>query len=253
MYAKYDKFVKLHWTVHLAMGLVYFFGCWLIFRFPWPTLAGLCILLVPALKSKALAQWLIKRGLTPNHVTVVGFVLALAAFWPLANGYLQLGIMIYLVSVLLDVLDGFMARLSGLSSQKGGFLDSVLDRIADTCLMGALVLHFVHQSQTLWATATLVALTGAYMVSYTRAKAEIFLPICDVGFMGERPDRNFIMISTVIWGHPEWGVVVVMIAAWLTAIRRMKFAWDRLEGPADLHGKAAEERPEPAVVEESGA
>lgn len=241
MYAKYNKFVRLHWTVHLAIGLGYFIGCWLIFRFPLPSLAVLCLLLIPTLKSKELARCLVKHGITPNHVTVAGLALALAAVWPLAVGFLQVGALLYLGSVLLDVLDGLMARVSGLSSQKGGFLDSVLDRIADTCLMGALVFHFVDQADMPWAAAALVALTGSYMVSYTRAKAETFLPLCDVGFLGERPDRNFVMISTIIWGHPEWGIVVVIVTTWLTALRRMKFAWDRLEGPTAL----AESDPEP--------
>ena len=249
MYAKYDNFVKLHWTIHLAIGLVYFFGCWLIFRFPLPTLIGLCLLLIPTLKAKLVAGWLIKHGITPNHITIFGLVLALAAFWPLAKGYLQVGIMIYLVSVLLDVLDGLMARVSGLSSQRGGFLDSVLDRIADTCLFGALILYFVGRADLFWATASLFALTASYMVSYTRAKAEIYLPICDVGFLGERPDRNFVMISTVIWGYPQWGLVVVIITAWLTALRRMKFAWDRLESPGQAR---AEEGPKAASGEAGG-
>ncbi len=252
MYAKYDKFVKLHWTVHLAIGLGYFFGCWQLFRFPLPTLAGLCLLLIPTLKAKQVAGWLIKHGITPNHVTIFGLLLALAAFWPMANGYLQLGIMIYLVSVLLDVLDGLMARISGLSSQRGGFLDSVLDRIADTCLFGALILHFVREADLFWATASLIALMASYMVSYTRAKAEIFLPICDVGFLGERPDRNFVMISTVIWGYPEWGIVVVVITAWLTALRRMKFAWDRLEGPGQAQESPAENMEPRETVEDAG-
>ena len=246
MYAKYDNFVKLHWTIHLAIGLVYFFACWLIFRFPLPTLIGLCLLLIPTLKAKLVAGWLIKHGITPNHITIFGLALALAAFWPLAKGYLQAGIMIYLLSVLLDVLDGLMARISGLSSQRGGFLDSVLDRIADTCLFGALILYFVGRADLFWATASLFALTASYMVSYTRAKAEIYLPICDVGFLGERPDRNFIMISTVIWGYPQWGLVVVIITAWLTALRRMKFAWDRLESPGQVR---AEEAPKAAPGE----
>jgi|GEM_PF-570769 len=243
MYAKYDRFVNLHWGIHLALGLGYVLGCWLIFRFSVPALAALCGLLFLALRSRPVAVWLLKLKITPNQVTVVGFLFAVAAFWPLVKGYLELGFILFLISVLLDVLDGFMARISSLSSPRGGFLDSVLDRVADSLMFGGLILHYVGQGRNLWGSLTLVALLGAYMVSYTRARAECFLPKVDVGFLGERPDRNFAMISAGIWGFPEWGLVFVLVTTWLTAVRRIKFAWDRLEGPARTREKGREEAP----------
>lgn len=253
MYAKYDRFVNLSWWVHLALGLGYTFGCWLIFRFSVPGLIAFCCLLLLALRSRPVAVLLLKLKVTPNQVTVVGFLFAVAAFWPLVKGYLELGFILFLISVLLDVLDGFMARISGLSSQRGGFLDSVLDRVADSLMFGGLILYYVGQDKFLWGSLTLVALLGAYMVSYTRARAECFLPVVDVGFLGERPDRNFAMISAGVWGFPEWGLVFVLVTTWLTALRRIKFAWDRLEGPAPPRGEEKKETPAGSEMAEAAS
>jgi len=240
MYSKYDKFVRFPKAVHVVIGLVLVIGCWLVFRFSTPTLITLLVYLAGALQARRIAETLLRLKIRPNQVTVVGFLLALTAFWPLVKGRLELGLLLFLASILLDVLDGFMARLGGLSSQRGSFLDSVLDRVADGCLFGGLTLYYAALGEVLWVGLSLAALVGAVMVSYTRAKAERYIKACEVGLLGERPDRNFMVLTAGISGWLWVGVGLVVIFTWLTTIRRIKYAWDRLE----KGGEKDESRPQ---------
>lgn len=73
-----------------------------------------------------LAQQLIDWGLSANQVTLMGFVLGMAALPLLAFEYYLLAIGAMLLNRLLDGLDGTMARLTQVSD-RGGFLDIVLD------------------------------------------------------------------------------------------------------------------------------
>lgn len=230
MYSKWERFAALPKWTHLLMGAALVLAPRLVAEYSTWTIAGLLIILGFALYARQLARFLLNRGITPNQVTIVGFLFSVAAFWPFVAGRLELAFVLITASVAIDVQDGFMARLSGLASQRGGFLDSTLDRVADGIMFGGLSLYFATRGDILWAGLSLAALLGAVMVSYTRAKAERYLDICEVGFLGERPDRNFTIIPFGITGYVEIGIAIVILTTWLTTIRRMVYAWKHLSG-----------------------
>ena len=79
-----------------------------------------------------LARWLLKIGISPDAVTVVGTVGVVAGalgFYPL--GQLWWGTLFITAFIFSDVLDGIMARMRDTGGRWGNFLDSTLDRIAD--------------------------------------------------------------------------------------------------------------------------
>ena len=180
-----------------------------------------------------------KLGIRPNHITIAGLVITFYAAWFLYNKEIYYAFLIGLIACLFDGADGLVARSTGTSSIKGGYLDAVIDRYADCIAFGALILggwmkpigglEFV--SGELWA---IIALAGAFQTSYSRAAAER-LGVTQEGIgIIERPERWFILgiglligelmedVETII----TWIVAFLAIFGNITVLQRMYHFWD---------------------------
>lgn len=132
---------------------------------------------------------LLKLGVTPDMVTIVGTILTCAgALWFFPNGHLFAGSITVGALACLDAVDGAMARRSGCSSRWGAFLDSTLDRVADAAIFAGLTWWAWDVGHNWTAGLCLAALVTASLVSYTRARAEGLGCTAAVG-IAERPDR----------------------------------------------------------------
>jgi CDP-diacylglycerol--glycerol-3-phosphate 3-phosphatidyltransferase len=169
-----------------------------------------------------IGRGLLRLGLTPDMVTVLGTVGVTAAALVLyPTGHLFAGSMVIAVLALADSLDGTMARLSGRSSPWGAFLDSVLDRFADAAIFCGLALWLAAQGE-LWGVAfTLAALVLGQVVSYSRARAEGLGAQAAVG-IAERAERVIVVLvatALVGLGLPTMVLVVAMaVLAVLSAV-----------------------------------
>ncbi len=112
-----------------------------------------------------------RLGVSANAVTCAGFALTLLAALFIAQGRLQEGGLLLLISLPLDALDGAVARAAQGDSRFGGVLDSTLDRYADAAMFAALVYHFANPGQMDHLAPALLAMVGSYGVSYVRARA----------------------------------------------------------------------------------
>ena len=79
-----------------------------------------------------------RTGITANHLTVTGLVMAMAAAVAIANGSLRAGLLLLVLTAVPDVLDGAVAKASGTASPRGAFFDSVIDRVSDALLLGGI-------------------------------------------------------------------------------------------------------------------
>ncbi len=152
------------------------------------------------------AAGLAKVGLTPNMLTLIGFGIAIAAA-VLAG--LELWLAAGIVSVVagsFDMLDGAVARATGTSSKFGAFMDSTFDRWGEGVIYVGIVAGAAAAGSQLTAILAVLAAVCAFMVSYTRAKAE------GLGFSGEvgiapRPERIVILgaglVATGLVGGPQ--------------------------------------------------
>lgn len=140
------------------------------------------------------AKGLLKIGLSPDAVTFIGTVGVSAAaliFFP--DGRFVPGILIMLLFVFSDMLDGTMARLQNRTGVWGAFLDSTLDRVADGAIFGAILVWTV-RTQSIWVqAAALICLVGGFVISYARARAESVGLDCKVG-IAERTERLLIVV-----------------------------------------------------------
>ncbi len=124
---------------------------------------------------------LIESRLTPNAISITGFVLNLVAAGLVTQRYFVLAGIAFIIGSVMDVLDGRYSRMSGKGTPFGAFLDSTLDRIEEGIVLVAVAAYFAVQGNELAVAATVVAVVGSLMVSYTRARAEALNVECKVG------------------------------------------------------------------------
>ncbi|MGO4584552.1 phosphatidylinositol phosphate synthase [Arthrobacter sp. 2RAF6] len=189
-----------------------------------------------------LARFLLKVGVSPDAVTVVGtagVVLGALILYPL--GQLWWGSLLIAVFALSDVVDGIMAREQGRSGPWGNFLDSTLDRLADGAIFaGVAIWFFTGGGNSTIAIASLACLVLGMVVSYARAKAESLGFYANVG-IAERAERLIsVLLVTGLTGLGLPPVVLlvtlVMLAAatGVTVVQRM--AAVREQAMADVDG-----------------
>jgi CDP-diacylglycerol---glycerol-3-phosphate 3-phosphatidyltransferase len=125
-----------------------------------------------------MAYWLLSpavNGLaamkvTPNMITGLSALPALAAGVAAARGWFGLACLLGALSALSDIVDGVLARQTGLSSDAGEVIDSAVDRYGECFLLCGVALYY--RANEGLQTMALAALVGSFMVSYTTAKAE---------------------------------------------------------------------------------
>lgn len=157
-----------------------------------------------------LARWLLRIGVSPDAVTVVGtggVVVGALVFYPL--GQLWWGTLFITAFIFSDVIDGIMARMQQRGSRWGNFLDSTLDRVADGALFaGVAVWFFTGGAEPAIAIAALVCLVLGMVVSYARAKAESLGFVANLG-IAERAER--LVSVLVVTGFTGLGLPSVVL------------------------------------------
>ena len=138
---------------------------------------------------------LARAGVTPDMVTITGTVGAVVgAVALIATGHLFWGAFTVTVFVLLDMLDGALARARGGGSVFGAVLDSVGDRAADAAIFGALVWWYSGAGDNrLLVLLALLCLVLGVLTSYIKARAEGMGLSCDVGIV-ERTERLILVL-----------------------------------------------------------
>ena len=138
-----------------------------------------------------IGNFLLRRGVSPNAVTFVGTLgVCAGALVCFPQGWLLAGVLVIVVFVFSDMIDGYMARTSGQVSLFGSFLDSTLDRVGDAAIFGGLALYFAGDEgdSYLYLCLSLFCLVTGNLTSYARAKAES-LRLDARGGIAERSDR----------------------------------------------------------------
>lgn len=137
-----------------------------------------------------------RAGVTPDAITVLGTLGAVAgAVLLIGTGRLFWGAVTVTAFVLLDMLDGALARARGGGSVFGAVLDSVGDRAADAAVFGALVWWFAGPGDNrLLVLLALLCLVTGVLTSYVKARAEGVGLRCDVGIV-ERPQRLVLVLA----------------------------------------------------------
>jgi CDP-diacylglycerol--glycerol-3-phosphate 3-phosphatidyltransferase len=172
-------------------------------------------------RARATADWIARRlavtGVTPNMLTVIGFAMTVGVAFVIASGWERVGGLLVIVVGLFDMLDGAVARVRGLKTRFGAFLDSTLDRYSEAVLLGG-VLVVYPEIQT--ALLIVAALSGSLLVSYTRARAEGIGVSGEVGWL-QRPQRVVLLSAGLITGLVVPTLWVLAILTNVTTVQRI--------------------------------
>ena len=178
--------------------------------------------------SEPIARMLARTRLTPNQATWGAFAIAALSFASFVMGYNILGGILAQLSSIADGIDGSLARLKGMSSAFGSFLDSVLDRYADALIvLGMTWWALSHEGYPLVWLVGFLAIVGTLSVSYTRARIDPeHRLIFDKGLpsIASRDIRLFLIMLGGISGQVYFCLLALAILTNLVVFYRLGYS-----------------------------
>ncbi len=185
-----------------------------------------------------LIRALVRLGVTPNAITVAGLAGSLATAALILGRHWVAAGLVYVLASLLDSLDGAVARESGRATTFGAFFDSTLDRLAEGIVLGAIGVTLAQDDLPVAVGACFIALTGSFLVSYTRARAEGLGVTSNKGGLMSRPER-IVLTAAGLFFAPFSHVLEIMVYVLaaltiLTVVQRLdhvRRALDEAPGP----------------------
>jgi CDP-diacylglycerol--glycerol-3-phosphate 3-phosphatidyltransferase len=172
---------------------------------------------------------LARTRVTPNALTMSGVLLCgVASILVLFENrneilFYWVGMMVFIIGSILDILDGALARAGGKTTPFGAFLDSTTDRISEGFMLTAIAYVLAREGHPIFVAVTMAAVAGSFLVSYTRARAEALGLKGDVG-VGSRAERVVVICAGLFfapWGVLPWAVAALAATAWFTVGQRV--------------------------------
>lgn len=167
-----------------------------------------------------IGAFLNRLGLYPNTITMLGLIGTTIGAVYLALGQMTIGGVLILLMGPVDALDGTMARLRGMASDFGAFVDSVTDRYSELVIFGGLIYYYVGQEDALAVLLAFAAAAGSVLVSYVRARASSLGVETKVGLL-TRMERYMVLAPALVLNRPLWGLWIIGILANITALQRI--------------------------------
>jgi CDP-diacylglycerol--glycerol-3-phosphate 3-phosphatidyltransferase len=187
-----------------------------------------------------LTDWLVRRQVHPNLLTTLGFLVTMSSAFFFHQHRVRTAGFLILLGGFFDIIDGRVARLSGMGSKFGAFYDSTLDRISEIAVfVGMLSLYNDYRlrlGDVGMIYLIMLAMAGSLMVSYTRGRAEALGLDCRVGLMPRAERVVLIGLSSLLFGEMWDGlalkVVIVLLAVLtnLTAFQRIIWVYRHARG-----------------------
>ena len=187
--------------------------------------------------SEPMARLLAKTKLTPNQITWAAFGIALLSFVSFIFGQNIIAGLLVQLSSIVDCMDGGVARLKGMTSKFGGFLDSVLDRYADILIVLGLTLWSLsHETYPgIWL-AGFLAIAGTICISYTRARiGSSHRHLVDNGLksLASRDIRLFLIMLGAVIGQAYFCLIVIAALTNLVVFYRLTYIYKYLGQEGD--------------------
>lgn len=170
-----------------------------------------------------------KIPLTANQFTLLSIVFAFASMYFLYNQEILIGIIMFLISGYLDLIDGAVARKTGTASKVGAYIDTIVDRYVEVILlMGMMFLPF----DSVWGIESYMWITlviaGSIITTYAKAAAkekELVNQELKGGLLS-RGERILLLLSVLIlslynWTWASYLLVAVAILTNFTALQRI--------------------------------
>ncbi|MDA1129480.1 MAG: CDP-alcohol phosphatidyltransferase family protein [Chloroflexi bacterium] len=171
--------------------------------------------------------------LTPNAITILGFLITVVSAYLVGAGWLLAGGIVFLFGGGLDLMDGALARLTGKASDFGALLDSVFDRLSEAALFVGIAVYVLREDlsddrQVFFIVVLLLALIFSQGVSYLRARGEGLGVFTKAGLM-TRPERVVLLGVGLIVNQVEWFLLAIAVVSCFTLFQRLFTIRDMLD------------------------
>lgn len=178
-----------------------------------------------------------RTGMSPDHLTILGIVVAVAAAVAIGQGALRGGLVLVIAAALPDMLDGALAKASNTASQRGAFFDSVIDRVTDSVLFGGVAWYFASEKSPHLALLPMAIMGVSSLISYERAKAES-LGLYAKGGLMERAERIVVLCVGLLFDSLLVPIMwIMLVLTVITAIQRFVQVWRQAEVSATTAAK----------------
>jgi CDP-diacylglycerol--glycerol-3-phosphate 3-phosphatidyltransferase len=178
---------------------------------------------------RLVARGLVRLGVTPHVLTLLGFVVTLGTGACFATGHPRWAVATILLAGAFDMLDGTVARLSNRVTDFGAVLDSSVDRYSDATIFGGIIWFYARAGDRVCVALAASALVGSLIISYVRARAECLIDSCKVGFF-ERGERLVTLMLGAMFGNMPAALWILGTLTHWTAVVRMHHAARVLAG-----------------------
>jgi len=173
-------------------------------------------------------QILAYTKVSPNILSIIGFLFALAACTAIALGHIVYGGCLVIMSGAFDALDGAFARKFGLETRFGAYFDSFIDRYSEAAILFGILYHATIGDQQILILLTFIAFAGSLMVSYSRARAEGLGISCEAG-PGDRAARFIVLILMLLTKQLFIGLAFLAILSNMTAVLRLYHVYGQIK------------------------
>ena len=167
---------------------------------------------------------MLKVKLTPNAVTILGFIICCISAYYISVGSFLVGGLLVLFSGFLDIFDGALARKINQITDKGAFLDSTFDRSSESIVLIGLIYYFSISNETNFVLLTSISLVFSLLISYLRARIEGLGYNSKSGFF-TRPERVLLVSLGLIFFSPELTVTLLALATAAGLFHRFLIFW----------------------------
>ena len=167
---------------------------------------------------------MVKVKLTPNAVTILGFIICCISAYYISSGSFLVGGLLVLFSGFLDIFDGALARKINQITDKGAFLDSTFDRLSEAIVLIGLIYYFSNSNETNFILLTSASLVFSLLISYLRARMEGLGYNSKSGFF-TRPERVLVVSIGLIFFSPELTVTLLAFATAAGLFHRFLIFW----------------------------
>ena len=178
--------------------------------------------------SIPIAKHLIPSTISPTSITIAGFILGIISAFFIAINQFIIALILLLFSLVIDVVDGEVARLRKQSTKRGAFLDSLLDRVVDSSLIFGLV---ISNPEYLTIPGIIVA-SGSIIISYIRKQADEIGIDCRVG-IATRDIRILVLIIGISASlfYPQalfYSLIFLTMIIFITILQRASYTFNKI-------------------------
>ena len=178
--------------------------------------------------TQPVARLLARAGVSPNALSISGFIINLGAGAVIAEGSLFWGGVLVLFSALFDLMDGALARASNKVTTFGGILDSTLDRLSEAVVLLGVLILYLQEPNVLGGVLVYLCIAGSLLVSYIKARGEGAGLKCNVGIF-TRAERVVALVLGLLLNQVVIALLVIGFLSYYTAAQRLTYLYQQTQ------------------------